>query len=161
MLQKRLLMFRLNLFRRRTRSQNEKQPSIQVPVMNSLGSSTGIFREYLRRAVSGSPTSFCLTPWMVLVLTPMDDPRTGTTKNSVESLPDAHGSPGFANSVHLSHCTRLKWDMRSTRRGERRDRPNSETESKNLGKERWSLPTRVVYPEREGEQDILDKIIYR
>lgn len=45
------------------------------------------FSEYLRRAASGSPTSFGLTPWMVLVLTPMVDPRAGATKTSVENPP--------------------------------------------------------------------------
>ncbi|KAL0134550.1 hypothetical protein PUN28_001381 [Cardiocondyla obscurior] len=39
---RRLLMFRLNLFRREV-SETEKQPSIQVPVMNSLGFSARIF----------------------------------------------------------------------------------------------------------------------
>lgn len=58
-------------------TESGKQPSIQVPVMNSSGSTwSGIFFVSTcdERAMSGSPTSFGLTPWMVLVLTPMDDP---------------------------------------------------------------------------------------
>lgn len=80
---------RLNSFAGEIRSENVKQPFIQIPVMNSSGSSVRIFffSEYLRRAASGSPTSFGLTPWMVLVVTPMVDPRAGATKTSVENPP--------------------------------------------------------------------------
>ena len=54
---------------------------------------------------------------MVLVLTPVDQPGQAT-KTVVEGHPPLPGSPSFANSVHLPHCTRLKREMRPSRNRE-------------------------------------------
>lgn len=74
------LISRLNFSARKI----PKQQSIQVSVMNSSGSSARIFS---RVPAKGRQPLSGLTPSMVLVLTPMDDPRAGAIKMPVENPP--------------------------------------------------------------------------
>lgn len=141
MSQKRPFISRLNFFARGILYRNEKQPSIQVPVMNSSGSSVKIFfLSTCEGSRAGRQPLSGLTPWMVLVLTPVDDPRTGATKTPVENPP----TPTDRRVSQIRFICRIvrglneTWDPldeEERRSSERWDR------NRRILKERWSSPT--------------------